>query len=94
MLVYKRMSGVDFTSIWEIKILKELQGENILRLIKVYFDQGFLCIQMPYYKSDLSTVIKQHKGLSRNIRIFIYYQITKGLMTLHENFILHWDLKS
>ena len=58
MLLNKRISGVDFTSIREIKILKELQGENILKLIKVFFEPGFICIQMPFYKSDLSNIIK------------------------------------
>lgn len=87
--------GVDFTTIREIKILKNISHPNIIKIKKVFIEKNSkICIQMKYYKTDLSKIIdsKNLKLEKKEIK-YIIKKITESLHHLHKNNILHRDIK-
>ncbi len=48
---------------------------------------------MPYYNINLSSYIRANREMEIGIRKYLLYNILNGVLYLHENFILHRDLK-
>ena len=87
--------GVDFTTIREIKILKNIKHENIIEIKKVFIEkESKICMSMKFYDTDLSKLIDSKKiKLEKKEIKYIIKEIIKGLNYLHINKILHRDIK-
>jgi serine/threonine protein kinase len=92
----KPQDGIDYNTIQEIRQLSELSHPNILRFIGVYSWEGSLYIATEYLPVSLAALINptdKSSVLSAADRKCIMRMILEGLRYLHENWILHRDLK-
>lgn len=82
----------------EVKILKRIKSDYLVRIIDYYKDSQYMYLVMEYApKGDLEGYIR---SLFRNNRKINYkfldtviYQLTEGLNVLHKNNIIHRDIK-
>lgn len=87
-------------TIREIKLLRELQHENIVYLHDVYVDptEKALALVFEYADHDLHNIIVQSKQqtskpMSEYTRKSIMYQILKGVDYIHDAWVMHRDMK-
>jgi p21-activated kinase 1 len=85
------------TNLEEILIIKNLKHKNIINYIDFYFEElgetTFLCLVMNYFANgDLSTYMKKNTINEKQTINFII-QISSALSFLHDNNIIHCDLK-
>lgn len=72
----------------EIKILSKLDHPNIVRYFNSFLYQNSLMIQMEYCPGSLSTYLQKEERSEKILK-----EIISGLCYLHENNIIHFDLK-
>ena len=93
----KNLEGFNISAIREIEILKELNHENIEKVIDTFYGINCLYVQYEYIECVLTKLIKIN---SENNKQFlrpedikgIMLQILTGLAEIHNNGILHRDL--
>lgn len=84
------MTGIDFTSIRELKILREVRHENVIGLRDVFAEDGSLFMALEYMVCDLGKLIDTSNiSLNHQEISYIFYHIVKGMNHLHQNWILH-----
>lgn len=77
----------------ETDILKKIKHENVIMLRDMVEIEGYIVVVMDYAGSDLDKLLKKEKKLSLE-RVKMYgQQILSAMLYLHENRILHRDLK-
>ncbi|KAH8582014.1 NEK Ser Thr kinase family [Cryptosporidium sp. chipmunk genotype I] len=89
-------------SIQEIKILNIINHMNLVKLVESYTTKNLLCIIMELgeYGSLDGEIEARRKGGKDNIYfaedeiLFIFLQILLGVKYLHDNNIIHCDIKS
>ena len=93
----KNHEGFNISAIREIAILKELNHENIEKVIDTFYGINCLYVQYEYIECVLTKLIKMN--LERNKQFLnqadikgIMFQILTGLAEIHNNGILHRDL--
>jgi cyclin-dependent kinase 8/11 len=106
--INREREGIPHTYIREINMLKELDHENICRCKEILFDPKLeIIFVLEYGPYTLQYLIECHynkvlvghnKSLSsalppNSIRSWMY-QLLKGTEYLHQNFVMHRDLKS
>jgi len=88
--------GLHFTTIRELKLLREIQHENILGLVSVivYKNDGEYCLWLisEFINTNLQIIIKDTKILKEEDIKQYTHMILKGLEYLHNNWYLHRDL--
>ncbi len=85
---------MDFTALREITVLKELNHENIVKIIDMFYSPNNLFIAYEYIDSDLSQIIHNKDiPLPENIVKGLMLQFLKGLNQIHKFNVLHRDLK-
>lgn len=92
----KAEDGLDFNTIQEIRILRELNHPNILRFIGAFPSERDLYLATEYLPVNLNNMIQvQDKTLSLKFADIkcVLRQILEGVNYLHSNYILHRDLK-
>lgn len=82
--------GINFSALREIKILKEINNENIIKFLDVFYDKQNLYISYEYLNKDLAALRIEY---TEPIIKAIIYQIIKGLVILHDMSVIHRDLK-
>lgn len=91
------IEGFNISAIREIEILKELDHENIEKIIDTFYGINCLYIQFEYIECALAKLIRfnytQKKQFLKQEDIKgIMLQILRGLAEIHKNGILHRDL--
>lgn len=82
------------TALREIKLLHELQHENVIGLLDVFGHKSNVSLVFDFMDTDLENIIKDSKIMLTPANIKAYIIMTlQGLEYLHLNFILHRDLK-
>ena len=77
----------------EINILKKLSHPNIVRIFEFYESDNYFYLINEYCKDGPLFDYLQKNILSESQLCVIFYQVFSGLIYLHENHILHGDLK-
>ncbi|KAJ0408632.1 hypothetical protein P43SY_008979 [Pythium insidiosum] len=84
-------------TIREIKLLRELNHDNVVHLHDVFVDprEKTLALVFEYADHDLHDIIVQskQKPLSEYTRKSLMYQILKGVDYMHDAWIMHRDMK-
>ncbi len=86
--------GVNRTALREIKLLQELQHDNIISLRDVFGYQSSISLVMDFMDTDLEVIVKDTSLVlsPANIKSYVL-QTFLGLEYLHHNWVLHRDLK-
>lgn len=84
------MSGIDFTSIREIKILKAIDHPYIIKLKDVFIEKDNIYLAMECLVCDLGKLIDDPKVTFTEDDIAdMFKQILLGMQHLHKSWILH-----
>lgn len=86
--------GINRTALREIKLLHELEHENIIGLLDVFGYKSNVSLVFDFMDTDLEIIIKDPKIVLSPANIKSYMiQTLSGLEYLHMHWILHRDLK-
>uniref|UniRef100_A0A670IY21 Cyclin-dependent kinase 10 n=1 Tax=Podarcis muralis TaxID=64176 RepID=A0A670IY21_PODMU len=92
----KEKDGIPISSLREITLLLKLQHPNIVELKEVVVGNHLesIFLVMGYCEQDLASLLENMQAPFSEAQVkCIILQVLKGLQYLHENFIIHRDLK-
>ncbi|KAK3875159.1 hypothetical protein Pcinc_019951 [Petrolisthes cinctipes] len=86
--------GVPSTALREISLLKELDHENVVRLLDVVYGDKKLYMVFEYLNQDLKKLFDENRmGLPGDLVRSYMQQLLRGIGFCHTHRILHRDLK-
>jgi serine/threonine protein kinase len=78
----------------EVDILRKLNHINIIKLYDSFYNDGILYIVLEKCKTDLNIELKSNYSvIDINTKLSWIKQLIKGLLYIHENKIMHRDIK-
>jgi len=101
-LTENEKEGFPITALREIMLLKRLKNENIIELLDIITGKpteknkykGEVYLVFDYMNHDLSGLLERHVTFSIPQVKYIIHSILNGLVYLHNNNIIHRDIKS
>eukprot|EP01029_Cantina_marsupialis_P017088 TRINITY_DN383_c0_g1_i1.p1 TRINITY_DN383_c0_g1~~TRINITY_DN383_c0_g1_i1.p1 ORF type:complete len:242 (+),score=45.20 TRINITY_DN383_c0_g1_i1:175-900(+) len=92
--ILKGKQGVEFSVLREIKLLREINHKNVIKLLDVYPQAGNLNMVLEYCILDLRQVMHSDKIRMGPAEIkSILQMMLKGVNACHKAWVLHRDLK-
>lgn len=86
--------NVKKTTIREVKVLKVLEHDNVVKLKEAFRKKGIVYLVFEYVNNNLLEILeKQPSGLHAETIKQIVYQVLKGIAYLHSLSIVHRDIK-
>ena len=91
-----RISTVDKKELllMEITVMKELNHKNIINYIESYLENEMLWVVMEYLAGGALTDVVMRMSMTEKQIATICREVLQGLLYLHENGIIHRDIKS
>ena len=91
-------TGISQSAIREMSLCSELAHLNVIRTVEIILEEKCIFIVFEYAEHDLLQIIHHHTQPNRHaipakIIKSIMYQLLKGLIYLHSNWVMHRDLK-
>ena len=84
--------GINFTALREIMLLQELKHENIITLSDVFLKNSNIHLVIELAEFDLSEKISNLQNTEDIVKNLLK-QLLEGLAFMHENSVIHRDLK-
>lgn len=82
--------GLDLSAIREVKHLKKLKHDNVIRLIDVFAHKSNLMLVLEFLQFDLEMIIKEKSLVFSSGDIKSWMLMTfKGLEFCHRNWVIH-----
>src|SRR5262249_30715357 len=79
----------------EIKLARKVSHKNVCRIHEYNEDEGLRYISMEYIEGvDLRQVLRKEGGLPTQRAFEIALQVAEGLQAIHEQGVIHRDLKT
>ena len=95
----EKRKELNFVELRELCIMRKINHANVINLLDFNLSRkdGQLCILMEYIETDLGKFLRENrenpKVMNENFFKNISFQILSGLNYLHENNIIHRDIK-
>ena len=87
----EELTGVNISAIREIKALRELKHQNIIKLHDVFSVDGILHLVLELCQFDLESIIKEKKNIvlsPSDVKSYMH-MILQGIEHCHKNYVLH-----
>ena len=77
----------------EIQILRNLRHENIIQMLDTFETKSEFCVVMEFAQGELFEILEDDRSLPEEEVRLIAKQLVRALHYLHENRIIHRDMK-
>lgn len=91
---YSSTTGIDLSTIREIKNMQRIRSKYVLTLFEVFFHNNCVNMALEYAPYNLEEIVKNKKLVIMPSDIkAIMLMVMKGVYAIHRKFIVHRDLK-
>ena len=79
---------------YETNIMKKLNHSSIVKILEMFESDNYILIIMEYINGgNLYSFVKKRRKLNEKTAKFLFWQITQGIKYMHNNGVVHRDIK-